>query len=162
MASLNINGASLEYSEEGHGEPLVFVHGSDSDYRTWHHQKESFSRFFRSIVYSRRYHWPNDEISEGTDYSMIEHVKDLQALLQSLNIPPVHPVGHSYGAFLSLVLAIRKPNLISTIVLSEPKVITLFVSTTPTPMEILKLLVIRPRTAAGHYKIRSKGCSPCE
>lgn len=162
MASLNINGASLEYSEEGHGEPLVFVHGSDSDYRTWHYQKESFSRFFRSIVYSRRYHWPNDEISEGTDYSMIEHVKDLQALLQSLNIPPVHPVGHSYGAFLSLVLAIRKPNLISTIVLSEPKVITLFVSTTPTPMEILKLLVIRPRTAAGHYKIRSKGCSPCE
>ena len=38
MISMNINGDELEYTEQGTGEPLLLVHGSASDYRTWHFQ----------------------------------------------------------------------------------------------------------------------------
>jgi pimeloyl-ACP methyl ester carboxylesterase len=138
----------------------MFVHGSASDYRTWRLQQDEFSNNFRTITYSRRYHWPNAQISEENDYSMIEQVDDLQTLLRSLDAVPAHLVGHSYGAFLCLLLAIRAPHLVRTLVLAEPPVITLFVSDPPKPLEILKLLVSRPRLALSIIKFGAKGVAP--
>lgn len=93
MVTVDINSASLAYVERGSGEPVVFVHGSASDHRTWHLQHDEFGRSFRAIIYSRRHHWPNNPIAEGIDYSMAEHVDDLEALLQSLDATPAHVVG---------------------------------------------------------------------
>lgn len=160
MAQLNINDTSFEYVEKGTGEPVVFVHGSASDWRTWQHQLGYFSKRYRTITYSRRYHWPNEPIREGIDYSMEEHVRDLQALLHSLRATPAHVVGHSYGAFIGLLLAVREPQLIRTLVLAERPVLTLFVSNSPKPLEILTLLLTRPRTAFSIMKFGATGMSP--
>jgi len=160
MLKLNINGASLAYAEYGEGEPLVLVHGSASDYRTWMNQQEEFAKYYRVITYSRRYHWPNERITENIDYSMSQHVEDLRALLQELGAAPAHLVGHSYGAFLCLLLAIKEPQLVRTLVLAEPPVLTLFVSNDPKPLEILKLLLTRPRTAISIMKFGAKGVAP--
>jgi pimeloyl-ACP methyl ester carboxylesterase len=160
MRQIAINGTSLEYHEVGSGESLVLVHGSASDRRTWHLQEGAFAERFRVISYSRRYHWPNAPIQDGTDYSMNEQVSDLQALIRSRDLAPVHLIGHSYGAFLCLLLAMREPSLVHTLVLAEPPVITLFVSSNPKPPEILRLLVTRPRTAAALIKFGAKGVAP--
>lgn len=160
MASLDIDGTRFEYSENGSGEPLVMVHGSASDYRTWQFQRDAFAEQYRAISYSRRWHWPNDPVPEGTDYSMAQHVDDLRAIVRSLDATPAHLVGHSYGGFLSLLLAIAEPQLVRTLVLAEPPVITLFVSSTPKPTELLKLLLRRPRTAAAIVKFGAKGVAP--
>lgn len=160
MTALDVNGTSLEYSQNGEGEPLVLVHGSASDYRTWQLQRDAFAKDFRVITYSRRYHWPNEQIPDGVDYSMIEHVDDLEAVLTSLDASPAHLVGHSYGAFLCLLLAIRAPNLVRSLVLTEPPVITLFVSDPPKPTEILRLLVTRPRVAVAIIKFGATGIAP--
>jgi pimeloyl-ACP methyl ester carboxylesterase len=160
MARAHVNGTALEYADIGSGEPLVLVHGSASDHRTWHLQQAAFAERFRVICYSRRYHWPNGPIPDGTDYSMVEHVDDLQALVRSLDAAPAHLVGHSYGAFLCLLLATREPSLVRTLVLAEPPVITLFVSNKPRPLELFELLVRRPRTAAAIIKFGAKGVAP--
>jgi pimeloyl-ACP methyl ester carboxylesterase len=91
---------------------------------------------------------------------MDEHVEDLQALIRSLDAAPAHLVGHSYGAFLCLLLAMRKPELVRTLVLAEPPVITLFVSNNPTPLEILRLLATRPRTAVAMIRFGVLGAIP--
>ncbi|NIR47278.1 alpha/beta hydrolase [candidate division KSB1 bacterium] len=70
------------------------------------------------MVYSRRYHWLNEQIAEGIDYSMTEHVDDLQTLLHSFGAVQAHLVGHSYGAFLCLLLAIKEPRFVRTLVLA--------------------------------------------
>jgi pimeloyl-ACP methyl ester carboxylesterase len=160
MTVLDTNGTTLEYVEQGSGEPIVFVHGSASDYRTWTSQLDHFGSQYRAIAYSRRYHWPNEPIREGVDYSMEEHVDDLQAFLRSLGAPAAHLVGHSYGAFVCLLLAIRNPELVRTLVLAEPPVITLFVSNSPKPSEILRLSFSRPRTAAAILKFGATGVGP--
>jgi pimeloyl-ACP methyl ester carboxylesterase len=160
MAQVDIEGTRFEYQENGSGEPVVFVHGSASDCRIWRFQRDVFAERFRAITYSRRYHWPNEPIPEGVDYAMAEHVDDLQRLLRALDATPAHLVGHSYGAFLCLLLAIREPDLVRTLVLAEPPVITLFVSNTPKPLELLKLLATRPRTAAAIIKFGATGVAP--
>lgn len=160
MTALTLDDVCLDYHDAGHGKPLVLVHGSASDHRTFSAQHEVFSRRFRTIVYSRRYHWPNDPIPDGRDYSMMEHVEDLQKILTKLDLGPVHLVGHSYGGFICLLLAIRSPEMIRSLVLAEPPVITLFVSNEPRPQELIKLLLTRPRTAKALIQFARKGVIP--
>lgn len=159
MPQKELNGYKFEYVEKGTGEPVVLVHGSASDYRTWKKPLEELSKHYRTIAYSRRYHWPNEKISEGQDYSMLQHVDDLEALLQSLD-QPAHLIGHSYGGFVCLLLAIRNPQLVRTLVLAEPPVVTLHISNKPKPGELLKVLFSRPRTALAIIKFGAKGISP--
>ena len=156
---MKINDYVFEFIEKGKGETVVFVHGSVSDYRTWHKQQEEFSKYYHTISYSRRFHWPNKLILEQEDYSMYQHVEDLEKLIKKLN-KPVHLIGHSYGAFICLMLAMKSPHLIDSLVLSEPPVITLYVSNSPKPLEILKLLFSRPRTAIALIKLGAKGIEP--
>lgn len=160
MVKIDVNGAELNYSEKGTGDPLVLVHGSASDYRAWQSQHDEFANHFRTINYSRRYHYPNTEIPEGMEYLMDEHVEDLRALIKSLGVAPAHVVGHSYGGFLSLLMAIREPSLVRSLVLIEPPAITLFVSSNPKPGELLKLLLTRPRTALAIIKFGATGVEP--
>jgi len=162
MSAITINGMSLEYKEKGTGEPLVFVHGSASDLRTWSHQQDIFKEHYRTIAYSRRYHWPNASIPDDADYVMTDHVDDLEELLRTFDATPAHLVGHSYGAFVCLLLAIRSPELIRTLVLGEPPVLTLFVSNTPKILELLKLLVTHPRTGLAVMKFGAKGFAPAK
>ncbi len=160
VTSAQIDGAALEYVDRGSGEPVVFVHGSCSDHRTWQRQRDEFSERFRAITYSRRYHWPNQKIPDGADYSMTGQVDDLEMFVRSLDAAPAHLVGHSYGAFLCLLLAARRPGLVRTLVLAEPPVLPLFVSIPPKPAEILKLLASRPRTALAIMKLGALGIGP--
>ncbi len=55
---------------------------------------------------------------------MDEHVHDLEAFLHLLGAAPAHLVGHSYGALVSLLLAVQAPQLVGSLVLAEPPAIT--------------------------------------
>jgi pimeloyl-ACP methyl ester carboxylesterase len=78
---------------------------------------------------------------------MLPHVEDLAAFLREIGAAPAHLVGHSWGAFISLLTAIRHPRLVRTLVLEEPPVIPLFMKTTPPSVtELLRLFATRPRT----------------
>jgi pimeloyl-ACP methyl ester carboxylesterase len=160
MTTVAIDGRRFECVERGTGAPVVLVHGSASDYRTWHSQLDALGERYRTIAYSRRYHWPNERIPEGVDYAMTEHVDDLQAFLHALQAAPFHLVGHSYGAFVCLLLAIREPGLVRTLVLAEPPVVTLFVGNPPRPSEILRVMLGRPRTGLAIMKFVARGAGP--
>ena len=160
MPTVNVNGASLEYVETGTGEPVVLVHGSFSDHRIWEHQWDAFGRHHRTIAYSRRYHWPNAPIPPNADYAMLEHVDDLQVFLTEVGAAPAHLLGNSYGAFLCLLLAIREPGLVRSLVLNEPPVVPLIASVPPKAVDFLKLVATRPRMAAGLVKFFVAGIRP--
>jgi pimeloyl-ACP methyl ester carboxylesterase len=157
---IDVNGATLHYLEQGDGDPVVLVHGSASDHRTWDPHRDWLAAHYRTITYSRRYHWPNDRIPDGADYSMTEHADDLTALLDALDMAPASLVGHSYGAFVCLLVAMRSPERVRKLVLAEPPAITLFVSNQPKPGELAKLFLTRPRTAAAIVRFGARGVVP--
>ena len=157
MASIELNGVKFEYVERGQGDPVVLVHGSQGDYRSFCDQVERFARSFRVIAYSRRYHWPNASIAEGSDYSMLEHVADLKALIEAFELGPVQLVGHSYGAFMGLLLASMEKAMVRSLVLTEPPVVPLVVSIPPKPSHLLKLFLTSPRMAIAVAKLGGRG-----
>ncbi len=124
-----INGDSLHYVDVGKGETIIFIHGTLGDYRLWLPHLDTFSKDHRVIAYSRRYAYPNKQvINDSADYTVIPHAEDLAAFIQSLNVGPVHLVGHSYGAFTALMTTLKHPELVKTAVLGEPPVAPLLMS----------------------------------
>jgi len=116
------NGLLFHYLDEGSGPPLVLVHGSIADYREWSNQIGPLSQRYRVIAYSRRYHWPNSPPGKDADATLERQAEDLEAIISALGIAPVHIVGHSYGGATALIVALRHPELIRTMVLAEPAV----------------------------------------
>jgi pimeloyl-ACP methyl ester carboxylesterase len=120
MTIIEVNGARLEYVEAGVGAPLVFVHGSLEDLRVWRRQVELFSAHYRAVAYSRRYHHPNAVPADGAEYSASLHAEDLAGLIDTLSLGPVHLVTSSFGGCVALQMAVRRPELIRSLVLAEP------------------------------------------
>ena len=118
------HGVTLHYVEAGHGPPLVFVHGSLSDYTYWDDQVAPFATRYHVIVYSRRYNFPNKN-SPITGYSAVTDAEDLAGLIKALHLGKVFLVGHSYGALTTLFLASRHPELIRAAALAEPPAVSL-------------------------------------
>ena len=150
----------FELIESGDGPIVVLVHGSASDRRTWVDTRQVLSESSRVVAYSRRYHWPNDPPNDDDDYSMSAHVDDLLAVIATLDGGPVDLVGHSYGGFVALLAAMREPAVVRSMILIEPPVVSLFVSTPPRPTQILKLLVTRPRLAVAIIGFGIGGIGP--
>jgi pimeloyl-ACP methyl ester carboxylesterase len=147
VRTASVNGTALAYRERGEGEPVVFVHGSADDLRSWGEQLPAIGASYRAIAYSRRYARPNEDIPPGVDDQTLPHVDDLVAFLQVVGAAPAHLVGHSWGGLISLVAAIRHPQVVRSLVLQEPPVLSLVMSVPPRPRELLQLLLQRPGTA---------------
>lgn len=160
MGTVAVDGVSMEYRDEGSGDPVVLVHGGVSDLRSWEAQTSAFASHHRVVNYSRRYHWPNEPIPEGVPDPISVHVDDLVSLLESLELPPAHLVAHSWGAYTCLLAALRRPDLVRSLVLEEPPVLSLLTSTPPRPTELVKLLVTNPGGALAFMRFGAGAVNP--
>jgi pimeloyl-ACP methyl ester carboxylesterase len=162
VRTADVNGAALAYREQGEGESVVFVHGSADDLRSWDQQLPAIGASYRAIAYSRRYARPNEDIEPDADNQTLPHVDDLVTFLQVMDATPAHLVGHSWGGLICLLAAIRHPQVVRSLVLQEPTVLSLFMSTRPRPTELLRLVVRRPRTALTILSFAAKTALPAE
>ncbi len=156
-----VNGTTLAYREQGEGEPVVFVHGALSDLRTWEQQLPAVGRSYRAITYSRRFARPNEDIDPGADDQILPHVEDLAAFLRGIDGAPAHLVGNSWGALISLLTAVRHPDVVRTLVLEEPPLPQLVrLNMPPRPAELLRLFVTQPRFAIAVAKVVARTFAP--
>jgi uncharacterized protein (TIGR02246 family) len=119
---IRVRGVELHYIEQGQGEPLILLHGGQGDYRSWDPQIEAFSKQYRVISYSRRYNYPNNNPLTAKNHSAYTEADDLAAFIHKVGLGRVHLVGTSMGAFTALVLAVKHPEMVRSLVLAEPPV----------------------------------------
>lgn len=124
MPTAIINGVRLYYDLTGDGPPLVLVHGSWGDGAGWDPVLPALAQRFRVLTYDRRGHSRSER--PPAQGSAEEDMTDLAALIEHLDLAPVHVVGVSSGASLALRLAARHPELIRSVAAHEPAFFALF------------------------------------
>src|SRR3954452_14478939 len=120
---VRLGDVELHYVEQGAGVPVIFVHGSVDDYRSFEPQLEPLSQRYRAISYSRRYNFPNARRVPAGNHSALVEADDVANLLKALGAYPAHVVGHSYGAYTALILARKHPELVRSVLLAEPPLV---------------------------------------
>ncbi|MFJ8745148.1 alpha/beta fold hydrolase [Embleya sp. NPDC127516] len=118
MPRAQVNGADLYYEVAGEGEPLVLVHGSWTDHRSWSPVVPALAASYRVVTYDRRGH--GRSTAPAGAGSRTQDEDDLAALVERLDVAPAHVVGNSFGASTALGLAARRPEWFRSLVAHEP------------------------------------------
>ena len=120
MQTLSVNGYDMAYLEVGQGPARVCVHGSLCDFRIWSAVLGPLTRNHRVIAVSLRHFFPEHWDGVGDTYSIAQHVDDVIAFIERLDIGPVDLMGHSRGGHISFRVAQRRPDLLRKLILAEP------------------------------------------
>jgi pimeloyl-ACP methyl ester carboxylesterase len=118
MPIVRINGVDLYCEQTGAGDPVVLVHGSWTDHRTWDRIVPVLARSFRVLTYDRRGH--SKSARPGGQGSIHKDVADLAALIEQSLLAPAHVVGNSFGGSITLRLASERPDLFRSVHVHEP------------------------------------------
>lgn len=124
MSFIRVNNIELYYELGGdRGEPVVLVHGSWGDSGGWDHIFPLLSDKYRVLKYDRRGHSRSErpEVQSSTS----EDVDDLAAIMQNLGMSPAHIIGNSFGGNIALKLAARNPELVRSLTVHDPPVVSL-------------------------------------
>ncbi len=113
MPQLKVNGVDLHYELRGSGPPIVFAHGLLWDRRMWTAQVDAFAGRFRCLSYDHRGQGQSGGAGPGCDLDTL--CSDIAALIEALELPPVHFAGLSMGGFVGLRLAARRPELVASL-----------------------------------------------
>ena len=120
MQTIRVNGYDMAYLEVGQGHPLVCVHGTLGDFRTWYPVLGPLLKNHRVISLSLRHFYPEHWNGVGDDYRMAQHVADVIAFLKQIYPGPVDLMGHSRGGHISFRVAQQRPDLLRKVILAEP------------------------------------------
>lgn len=109
----------LHFRDENPGQAraLVFVNSLGTDLRIWDEVIAHYATDFRIVRYDLRGHGLSD--APSAPYSMDDHVADLAALLDALEIKGAIVVGLSVGGMIAQALAVKRPDLASMLVLCD-------------------------------------------
>ena len=109
MPYVQSEGARLYYEVAGTGTPIVFVHEFSGDLWSWEKQVQHFSRRYRCAAFNARGYPPSDVPDAAKQYSHIQAVEDLAAVMGHLKIQKAHIVGCSMGSRTVLDFGLKYP-----------------------------------------------------
>lgn len=117
MQYARVKDLKLAYVESGEGEPLVLIHGGNSDLRQYDVFRPLLGDGIRAIAYDQR-DSPNSPA--GTEpYGMDDHADDAAGLIAALGLSRAHIMGVSYGGLIAMRLAVRHPDLVQSLILGS-------------------------------------------
>ena len=117
MPYASVNGAELYYEIHGQGTPLVLSHGGWTDTTHWAPNLPALSRRWQVVTYDRRGCGRSQAPAESHSWETWRD--DLRGLLEHLGIDRAYVGGCSYGALLSLELALHRPEMVMALVLES-------------------------------------------
>ena len=110
------NGISLYVEEHGDGDPVLLLHGWPDSARLWRHQVPALmANGYRVITPDLRGFGRSERPAEVRSYGLQNVVGDVRALLDLLEVPAAHVVGHDWGAAVAWFTAIMCPDRVRTL-----------------------------------------------
>ncbi|HEV2461506.1 MAG TPA: alpha/beta hydrolase [Ktedonobacterales bacterium] len=117
MPTTTVNGLRCFFVDEGHGTPVVLLHGFPDTSFLWRHQIPALvGAGFRAIAPDLRGRGQSDKPERVEDYRLSAILTDVAGLMDALGIERAHVVGHDWGAPLAWILAALLPQRVDRLV----------------------------------------------
>ena len=103
------------YDEVGAGEPLVLLHGAHVDARFFDENIRPLAERFHIYLPERRGHGHTADTDGPYSYDLM--TEETIDFLEKVVREPAHLLGHSDGAVIAMLIALRRPTLIRSLLL---------------------------------------------
>jgi len=113
MATIKANGITMNYEQQGAGEPLVLIPYLTADNACYAFQVAEYAKHFTCISMDLR-GTGGTEATAGS-YSTGDLADDVAALMQALGIKRAHVAGLSLGGAVGLWLAAKHPEMVTSL-----------------------------------------------
>lgn len=116
------NSTRLSVHHSGQGAPLILLHGYPQNHMSWSKIAPALAEEFHVIIPDLRGYGesdipPNDD--ENRAYSKREMALDIVGLMDALDLPRAHVLGHDRGARVSYRLALDHPDRVDRLGIIE-------------------------------------------
>jgi pimeloyl-ACP methyl ester carboxylesterase len=111
---VNVRGLKTYVETLGSGKPVLLLHGGIVTKETLSFQANELSKNYRVILPERRGHGRTDDLNE--DITFENMADDTIALMENLRIQRAVLCGHSDGANVAMLVAIKRPELVESLI----------------------------------------------
>ena len=116
---IEINGLKIAYQRQGHGDPMLLVHGTTTYSFIWDTLVTGLSASFDVIAIDLLGGGRSDKPRQA-DYSIFAQAEIIHNFISALGLKPVHLVSHGAGGGIAQVMAIRYPEQLMDLVFINP------------------------------------------
>ena len=114
---IELEGAAFAWETHGEGEPpLLLVHGFTGARGDWDGVAARLAERRRVVTYDHRGH---GESSHAPPYSFATLTADLAAVVDRLELAPMHLLGHSMGGVVAQLFALDRPAAVASLILMD-------------------------------------------
>lgn len=122
MAEISFRGVRASYKTRGRGPALVLLHAGGSSGAQWNRTGDALADTYTLIApdllsFGASESWP---VAGGLTHELQADL--VAAIIETESSIPLDIVGHSYGGTTALRLALRRPELVRSLILIEPNV----------------------------------------
>ena len=117
MPSVRSGEVDIYYERHGEGPAIMFVHGSGGHHMAWWRQVAYFRQWYTVLTIDLRGFGNSSAVEGGPD--SLDFVLDIEAVLDEAKVGPCAILGQSIGAAPALRLAVRRPELVSAVILAH-------------------------------------------
>jgi len=115
MDYINSQGKVTFFLDEGHGSPVILIHGVGLDHAMWRFQMEALTEHHRVVCYDMLGHGRTAPCSESCQLG--DFIQQLSELIGYLGLERVHLVGFSMGGLVAEGFSIEFPHKVASMTL---------------------------------------------
>src|SRR5215470_10051049 len=113
MSKIKANGITINYQQEGAGEPLVLIPYLAADHACYAFQVADYAKHFTCISLDLRGTGESD--SPRGAYSTETLADDVAAFMQATGLQSAHIAGQSLGAGVAMWLGVKHPDKVKSL-----------------------------------------------